>query len=1044
MKGTTVRGVGTLSRIVGKMSADPRDWAAVDDELRRLKEQEEEEGSQGGGGEGHGGGGGGKRLRLEPPPQQQRAKPPQPQPAPMASTHGQDGVYKLLCAVVSRAERAAIGAALGEAERQAAAPGPQDDDNGGGGGTSGGGTTALALEREPRNPADRNAIKVVASRGQQQQQQHLGYLPRTVAGYLGPLLDSGLMRADGVVTRASESAPSAVEVRLSRQQRCPGAGAGKGESGGAGVSSAPGGAAAAEDLERDVRAAIDGCLAAGQQSLVRQTTAIATGGQGQQQQQQQQQQGDDGAEGDDAADVDRGHAAAFGRMLADVRRYDAHLLSDEEARVFDAIGALDLAPRRLLLRLLTRRSARGARWVLLGSLDFPDVGDVPAAARALAESTDAFGGGGGGGSDGGQPQQRQQPGLVRFSTAAEPDWHALLSALTCDALKKVGVSVLPRGHPALSSTKDALVSSLAAIATSAATAAAAAATAPVPAHEKLHRAITSTFGQLVQVDLCVQLAFRRLQRIFFLNEGLDFGVFLASERGAVRYPAYAVRRSGARLPFASRRQLLEYERALADAAALDACLEQGDLRGAAAALRPALEAVQERGVHKAVAWQQVGPRGAANMPNMPNLPPPPPPPSGDGAGDGAGDNNGNDNNDISSSSLALSPPPPPLFLARFSAAWVYTSMATVGVSLLEKEKRHREAVELLQCLLGGNACPARRGEWWSRMSTNLEAHLKDVDAALEVAEASLADSWVRLGDRVGLQRRVARLCKPPRRWKRPPWAHAVMADPPEVRLVRAPVSADVAAAAAANTGRSVGIKTLYRSLGEDEEGADGGGGGGNLVTVEGLALQHYASTQGWQGTHSENGIWGAFFVIFMWPVLFADVADVFRSPFQTAPLDLDTDAFYPARLQEIERRLQEVAAGDGDSIELAIRSCWAAHGGTACRGISWARWDVDALVRIARSVGALGMSVVLRLMAEDHAGSSGGMPDLLLWRRVPKSGEGGGGGGKEEEGGAADVWQAKMVEVKSKNDRLSDQQRMWISALSDGGWDVEVLKVVDG
>ena len=32
--------------------------------------------------------------------------------------------------------------------------------------------------------------------------------------------------------------------------------------------------------------------------------------------------------------------------------------------------------------------------------------------------------------------------------------------------------------------------------------------------------------------------------------------------------------------------------------------------------------------------------------------------------------------------------------------------------------------------------------------------------------------------------------------------------------------------------------------------------------------------------------------------------DVFRSPFQTAPLDLSTDAFYPSRRQIIENRLQ--------------------------------------------------------------------------------------------------------------------------------------------
>ena len=37
------------------------------------------------------------------------------------------------------------------------------------------------------------------------------------------------------------------------------------------------------------------------------------------------------------------------------------------------------------------------------------------------------------------------------------------------------------------------------------------------------------------------------------------------------------------------------------------------------------------------------------------------------------------------------------------------------------------------------------------------------------------------------QRRVVRLGKPPRRWRKPAWAAAVMADPPEVTLTARPL-----------------------------------------------------------------------------------------------------------------------------------------------------------------------------------------------------------------------------------------------------------------
>jgi hypothetical protein len=154
---------------------------------------------------------------------------------------------------------------------------------------------------------------------------------------------------------------------------------------------------------------------------------------------------------------------------------------------------------------------------------------------------------------------------------------------------------------------------------------------------------------------------------------------------------------------------------------------------------------------------------------------------------------------------ASASPRRPLFLARFSSGWVYASLGTIAVSLLERERRYAEAVDLLQLLLGGNACLARRGTWWGRLSINLE-HLKRPDDALEAAEAALADPYVRHGDRLFLQRRVLRLGKPPRRWKRPAWAAAAAAEPPEHRVTGRPLAG------------SVGSRNRWA----------GGGGGGSI------------------------------------------------------------------------------------------------------------------------------------------------------------------------------------------------------------------------
>lgn len=57
---------------------------------------------------------------------------------------------------------------------------------------------------------------------------------------------------------------------------------------------------------------------------------------------------------------------------------------------------------------------------------------------------------------------------------------------------------------------------------------------------------------------------------------------------------------------------------------------------------------------------------------------------------------------------------------------------------------------------------------------------------------------------------------------------------------------------------------------------------GRQVGVEALALQYYASEEGggWQGRHTEGGVWMNLFGLLMWEILFADVPDVFQNQFQ--------------------------------------------------------------------------------------------------------------------------------------------------------------------
>lgn len=98
---------------------------------------------------------------------------------------------------------------------------------------------------------------------------------------------------------------------------------------------------------------------------------------------------------------------------------------------------------------------------------------------------------------------------------------------------------------------------------------------------------------------------------------------------------------------------------------------------------------------------------------------------------------------------------------------------------------------------------------------------------------------------------------------------------------------------------------------------------------------------------------------------------------QTAPLDLDTQSFYTTRQPIIEVRLQAICQGEATNL---LAENWTKYHGTYCRGVNWDKYSLEILQTIAACIGGPGLSAVCRLLAQDHAGYTAGMPDLLLWR----------------------------------------------------------------
>lgn len=337
------------------------------------------------------------------------------------------------------------------------------------------------------------------------------------------------------------------------------------------------------------------------------------------------------------------------------------------------------------------------------------------------------------------------------------------------------------------------------------------------------------------------------------------------------------------------------------------------------------------------------------------------------------------------------------FFSCFSALWVYSKVVSLGVSFLEGERRYKDAINLLKWLLNCFTCDGRRGYWTLRLSINLE-HIGCPNESLAVAEDGLQDPWVRAGSRMALQRRILRLGKPPRRWKTPSFSASIKRKITEVHVQGRPLNCEM------------GMKNRF--YGED----------GEQCGVEQLALQYYSGEGGgWQGVHTESGIWLTIFGLLMWDIIFSDVLNVFRTRFQTAPLDLATDCFYLARKSCIESHLQKIHNGMAEGI---LIMSWESHVGTACRGVNWNRHSLTELRAAVTCVGGPCLASLCRHLAQDYRSWSSGMPDLLLWRfHGEYRGE------------------AKLVEVKGPRDQLSEQQRAWLLFLMDCGFNTEVCKV---
>lgn len=434
------------------------------------------------------------------------------------------------------------------------------------------------------------------------------------------------------------------------------------------------------------------------------------------------------------------------------------------------------------------------------------------------------------------------------------------------------------------------------------------------------------------------------------------------------------------------------------------------------------------------------------------------------------------------------------FLRRYSAQWVYARACWHSVQALEKLGEYEGAISRLKLLLETKLMARRRGKCLNRLTINLFRNVYRPKEALDVIiDALREDNHVlTYGDRVALAQRGANIHrvlytsefkeqlkgsgKSERLGKKPKRADADRLQPAEIAKVLRENATKVAVRKIHGKSLKITRRERRRNIDEVEDGwqrflaensrdsfasaSDDGDPGADMdvmgkaifksldgaqagISVEQYCLDWYFAKEGWTGRHDEGSAIRFLYGLLMWEsVLFADVDDVFQTPYQDRPLDLITEAFYASREKSILERVRKIKTSSRNALREEVMTLYEKFSETRAVGCSWKLYTAEELGCIAAGLGPEVVALCCNLLSEDYSYWGGGLPDLTLWKIIPSI------NGTEDDSAADQAgrqfrYSAKLVEVKSARDNLSDRQRAWLVQLAMNRANCEVCKVVE-
>ncbi|KAK6642731.1 hypothetical protein RUM43_004233 [Polyplax serrata] len=350
------------------------------------------------------------------------------------------------------------------------------------------------------------------------------------------------------------------------------------------------------------------------------------------------------------------------------------------------------------------------------------------------------------------------------------------------------------------------------------------------------------------------------------------------------------------------------------------------------------------------------------------------------------------------------------FLKRFSGGHIYAKLLTKFCCTFKTKTNNMDIIEVAQMLLDQNMfLISKRGKWYEILSQALESN-KNCQAAAELLIKAQNDPFVGHVEKLTLQLRGQALLRKKTNGIVNAQIREVLDDVCTVAIEEPP---SIEISGKALQGNKSGYKTVYVENTEN---------GKMYTSVEERALLHYKQLGYTKGYHVEGFIVQSLFAFLFFDIIYEmSPVGVFLNFYQEVPLDLYSESFYTNRQTRLDRRLFELTKWTEEEVENKIKSVYHENYNVQCL-ITWKEhFTADLFCEIMRCLTPPILSEICKRFVMNYRLAQSGFPDLTLWNPETKK--------------------CKFVEVKSPNDKLSSQQRIWLHFLRNIGIDCEVCNV---